>query len=95
VLLDNSSSIVSEKGSNPNKNSLRGFEVVDQIKAALEAACPGTVSCADILALAARDSTVLVSATIYHEFCLTRGKSTSFIRTNKSRRNEHDLWQNN
>ncbi|KAL6626460.1 hypothetical protein ACP70R_030186 [Stipagrostis hirtigluma subsp. patula] len=60
VLLDNSSSIVSEKGSNPNLNSLRGFEVVDQIKAALEAACPGTVSCADILALAARDSTVLV-----------------------------------
>ncbi|KAE8790552.1 Peroxidase 15 [Hordeum vulgare] len=60
VLLDNSSSIVSEKGSNPNLNSLRGFEVVDQIKVALETACPGTVSCADILALAARDSTVLV-----------------------------------
>ncbi|KAG2587846.1 peroxidase 72-like [Panicum virgatum] len=59
VLLDNSTGIVSEKGSNPNKNSLRGFEVVDEIKAALEAACPGTVSCADILALAARDSTVL------------------------------------
>ncbi|XP_066379363.1 peroxidase 72-like [Miscanthus floridulus] len=60
VLLDNSSSIVSEKGSNPNRDSLRGFEVVDQIKAALEAACPGTVSCADIVALAARDSTALV-----------------------------------
>ncbi|PUZ57359.1 hypothetical protein GQ55_5G424600 [Panicum hallii var. hallii] len=60
VLLDNSTGIVSEKGSNPNKNSLRGFEVVDEIKAALEAACPGTVSCADVLALAARDSTVLV-----------------------------------
>nr|CAB3472747.1 unnamed protein product [Digitaria exilis] len=59
VLLDNSTSIVSEKGSNPNKNSLRGFDVVDEIKAALEHACPGTVSCADILALAARDSTVL------------------------------------
>jgi peroxidase len=60
VLLDNSTTIISEKGSNPNMNSLRGFEVVDEIKAALEAACPGTVSCADILALAARDSTVLV-----------------------------------
>jgi peroxidase len=60
VLLDNSTNIVSEKGSNPNKNSIRGFEVVDQIKAALEAACPDTVSCADILALAARDSTILV-----------------------------------
>ncbi|XP_072961489.1 peroxidase 72-like [Typha angustifolia] len=59
ILLDSTGSIVSEKGSNPNKNSARGFEVVDEIKAALEKACPQTVSCADILALAARDSTVL------------------------------------
>ncbi|OEL37514.1 Peroxidase 15, partial [Dichanthelium oligosanthes] len=60
LLLDNSSSIVSEKGSNPNSNSARGFEVIDEIKVALETACPGTVSCADVLALAARDSTLLV-----------------------------------
>ncbi|KAF9619397.1 hypothetical protein IFM89_006584 [Coptis chinensis] len=59
VLLDNSSSIISEKGSNPNRNSARGFNVVDDIKSALEKECPGTVSCADALALAARDSTVL------------------------------------
>ena len=61
MLLDNSTNIVSEKGSNPNMNSIRGFEVVDEIKVALETACPGIVSCADILALAARDSTILVS----------------------------------
>ncbi|CAA6673051.1 unnamed protein product [Spirodela intermedia] len=59
VLLDSSPSIVSEKLSNPNRNSIRGFDVVDEIKAALERECPSTVSCADILALAARDSTVL------------------------------------
>ncbi|KAJ0962558.1 hypothetical protein J5N97_027680 [Dioscorea zingiberensis] len=59
VLLDSSGSIISEKGSNPNKNSARGFDVIDKIKSALEKACPLTVSCADILALAARDSTVL------------------------------------
>ncbi|MFS8034118.1 putative peroxidase [Helianthus anomalus] len=59
ILLDNSGSIISEKGSVPNRNSARGFEVIDQIKAALEKACPQTVSCADIMALAARDSTVL------------------------------------
>lgn len=59
VLLDDSAKIVSEKNSGPNKNSLRGFEVVDEIKAKLEEACPQTVSCADILALAARGSTVL------------------------------------
>ncbi|KAK4259963.1 hypothetical protein QN277_003144 [Acacia crassicarpa] len=59
LLLDSSGTIISEKRSNPNRNSARGFEVIDEIKSALEKACPHTVSCADILALAARDSTVL------------------------------------
>ncbi|GLT44639.1 hypothetical protein SLA2020_185250 [Shorea laevis] len=59
VLLDSSGTIISEKRSNPNRNSARGFEVLDEIKAALEKECPETVSCADLLALVARDSTVL------------------------------------
>ncbi|KAH9618102.1 hypothetical protein KSS87_010116 [Heliosperma pusillum] len=59
LLLDNSGTMISEKRSKPNKNSVRGFEVLDEIKVRLEEACPLTVSCADILALAARDSTVL------------------------------------
>ncbi|MED6204247.1 Peroxidase 9 [Stylosanthes scabra] len=59
ILLDDSPAIVSEKNSGPNKNSIRGFEVIDEIKAKLEEACPQTVSCADILALAARGSTIL------------------------------------
>ncbi|KAK1280239.1 Peroxidase 72 [Acorus gramineus] len=57
LLLDSSGSIISEKRSNPNRNSARGFEVLDAVKSALEKECPGTVSCADIIALAARDST--------------------------------------
>ena len=61
MLLDDSVTFTSEKNSVPNSNSIRGFEVIDEIKSKLEEACPQTVSCADILALAARGSTVLVS----------------------------------
>ncbi|GAA0146934.1 peroxidase [Lithospermum erythrorhizon] len=59
ILLDNAGNIISEKGSNPNRNSARGFEVIDEIKSALEQVCPQTVSCADVMALSARDSTVI------------------------------------
>ncbi|KAJ3672844.1 hypothetical protein LUZ60_006218 [Juncus effusus] len=59
VLLDDSSTIVSEKNAIPNNNSLRGFDVVDNIKTAVENVCPGVVSCADILALAAEISVSL------------------------------------
>ncbi|KAK9145150.1 hypothetical protein Sjap_005053 [Stephania japonica] len=54
ILLDTHGDVVSEKQAVPNLNSVRGFEVIDKIKAIIEEACPQTVSCADILALAAR-----------------------------------------
>ncbi|XP_004294750.1 PREDICTED: cationic peroxidase 1-like [Fragaria vesca subsp. vesca] len=58
VLLDDTANFTGEKTALPNLNSLRGFDVVDTIKSQLESICPGVVSCADILAIAARDSVV-------------------------------------
>ncbi|XP_042490243.1 cationic peroxidase 1-like [Macadamia integrifolia] len=58
VLLDDTANFIGEKTAAPNNNSARGFDVVDTIKSKLESICPGVVSCADILAVAARDSVV-------------------------------------
>lgn len=55
ILIDGANA---EKTAGPNR-LLRGYDAIEDAKTKLEAACPGVVSCADILALAARDSVVL------------------------------------
>lgn len=59
MLLSSKGSNKAEKDGPPNV-SLHAFYVIDNAKKELEAWCPGVVSCADILALAARDAVVLV-----------------------------------
>ncbi|KAI3911316.1 hypothetical protein MKW98_010203 [Papaver atlanticum] len=56
ILLDDTSSFTGEKTAGLNANSVRGYDIIDTIKAQVEALRPKTVSCADILAVAARDS---------------------------------------
>ncbi|GMN51746.1 hypothetical protein TIFTF001_020901 [Ficus carica] len=55
VLLNSTATTTAEKDAIPNQ-TLSGFDAIDAIKEKVESECPGVVSCADILALAARDS---------------------------------------
>ncbi|KAI3671879.1 hypothetical protein L1987_87076 [Smallanthus sonchifolius] len=60
ILLDDGPSIVSEKNALPNKGSVRGYEVIEAAKSEVEQLCPGVVSCADMLTVAARDASEMV-----------------------------------
>ncbi|GLJ44628.1 hypothetical protein SUGI_0937990 [Cryptomeria japonica] len=60
VLLNSTANNKAEKEAIPNQ-SLRGFNVIDDVKEEVEKICPGVVSCADIIALVARDAVVVGS----------------------------------
>ena len=61
ILLDDAPSITSENNALQNKDSARGYEVIDKAKSDVEKIYPGVVSCADILAIAARDASEYAS----------------------------------
>ncbi|XP_077243511.1 peroxidase 3-like [Tasmannia lanceolata] len=58
ILINSTSNNTAEKDSGPNL-TLRGYGFIDSVKSVVEAECPGVVSCADIIALVARDAIVV------------------------------------
>ncbi|KAG5052823.1 hypothetical protein AAZX31_02G219100 [Glycine max] len=76
VLLDGPSS---EKTAPPNNNSLRGYEVIDAIKSKVETVCPGVVSCADIVTIAARDSVAILGGPYWKVKLGRRDSTTGFF----------------
>ncbi|GAB4842877.1 NAD(+) salvage pathway protein [Ancistrocladus abbreviatus] len=79
VLLDSTANFTSEKEAAANKNSLRGFDVIDTIKTKLESLCPGVVSCADILAVAARDAVFALGGPNYTVLLGRRDSTTANV----------------
>ncbi|XP_065854681.1 peroxidase 57-like [Euphorbia lathyris] len=64
ILIDSTKQNSSEKDAGPNQ-TVRGYDLIDTIKNALEKACPSTVSCADIITVATRDAVALAGGPNY------------------------------
>ncbi|KAJ8476650.1 hypothetical protein OPV22_020377 [Ensete ventricosum] len=82
ILLDDTTAFTGEKNAFPNRKSARGYEVIDAIKSSVEAACRATVSCADILALAARDGVALLGGPTWADYRSIREPATEDMEMN-------------
>ncbi|VFQ91010.1 unnamed protein product [Cuscuta campestris] len=77
ILLDDTPSFTGEQTAAPNNNSIRGLDVIDNIKAKLESSCEAIVSCADIIAVAARDSVVAIGGPSWNVVLGRRDSTTA------------------
>ncbi|XP_009801294.1 putative Peroxidase 48 [Nicotiana tabacum] len=67
-----------EREAIPNR-TLKGFSFIDMIKDEIEEACPGVVSCSDILVLATRDGIVLAGGPYYPVLTGRKDSKESFF----------------
>nr|GMC84092.1 cationic peroxidase 1-like [Ipomoea batatas] len=77
--MDDTANFTGEKTAGPNGNSVMGYDVIDSIKAGLENSCPGVVSCADIISVAARDSVVLLGGPSWSVLLGRRDSTTASL----------------
>ncbi|CAN0901704.1 Lignin-forming anionic peroxidase [Linum grandiflorum] len=73
-----------EKTALPNDKSVRGYQVIDfqvieDAKSSLERMCPGVVSCADIIAVAARDASAAVEGPTWNVKLGRRDSDAAFL----------------
>ncbi|XP_024979047.1 peroxidase 43-like [Cynara cardunculus var. scolymus] len=73
ILIDNGA--ISEKLA-VGHQGVKGFDVIENAKAELEFVCPGVVSCADIVAIAARDAVAFSFGPVYE---VETGRRDGFV----------------